>query len=274
MRKLIFVQLVMTIFLMSIPIITRSSDNISLIFLPGEEYRYSVKWGFLRLGTITVRTLEYQDSENPNTVRSAMIVESSPYIPFVKIFEYNEALIDLSTLGSLEYLGDYQNRSDRTLIRTSYSAETGTAWYYQLQYHTGDTLKSKTLDNVSHYVDGPSLLAFTRARSCKRDVYEVATMVNGEIKNTILDFTGPTEDIKISAWPFPVRTRKYTGTADWEGGTSQGLSGRFTGWVSEDFAAVIIRAEMKVILGSVRIELESWERPDWTPLASQRTVKK
>jgi hypothetical protein len=98
-------------------------------------------------------------------------------------------------------------------------------------------------------------------------------MVNGEIKNTILDFTGPTEDIKISAWPFPVRTRKYTGTADWEGGTSQGLSGRFTGWVSEDFAAVIIRAEMKVILGSVRIELESWERPDWTPLLHRELLK-
>jgi hypothetical protein len=44
------------------------------------------------------------------------------------------------------------------------------------------------------------------------------------------------------------------------------MSGEFHGWVTDDDAAVILKAEVKILLGSVRIELESYERTGWSPL--------
>ncbi len=89
----------------------------------------------------------------------------------------------------------------------------------------------------------------------------------------MLDFTGPIENVEIDAFDRPIRTRKYTGFADWKGGTSAGLSGEFTGWVSDDEAAIPLQAEMKVFLGSIRLELERWHRPDWTTPAIVKLVK-
>jgi hypothetical protein len=43
------------------------------------------------------------------------------------------------------------------------------------------------------------------------------------------------------------------------------LTGDFEGWFSNDEARVPILAKMKVILGSITIELMRWKRAGWTP---------
>lgn len=248
-----------------------TGENLSLTFQPHETYQYSVKWKFLRLGTISITRLD--DGSDPNTLRISMLVESNPSIPFVDIREYNESLIDAATLTTIEYYGDFRNRRTRKEFRHIYDTENGTIYHYEWDSNTGEVLYEDTLYNAPSFVNGPSLLSFARARSCSGTIIDVPTYVRGAVANTRMDFTHGVREISISAWPYPVRVRKYNGIAEWEGGTSQGLSGDFTGWISDDFAAVPIRAEMKVLLGSIRIDLESWERPDWTPSTAGRLAK-
>jgi hypothetical protein len=245
-----------------------TGEKTSLIFLPGEELRYSVKWKFIRLGTITITRLD--DGSDENTLRISMIVESNPSLPFVDIREYNESLIDARTLMTIEYYGDFRNKKERKESRHIYDRKKEAIYHYEWDSNTGELLLEDTVYNVSGFVNGPSLFSFTRARSCSDTTIDVPTFVRGSVAYTRLDFTYGVREISISAWPYPVRVRKYDGVAEWEGGTSQGLSGEFTGWISDDFAAVPVRAEMKVLLGSIRIELESWDRPDWTPSTSRR----
>jgi hypothetical protein len=245
-----------------------TGEKTSLIFLPGEELRYSVKWKFIRLGTITISRID--DGSDPATIRVSMLVESNPSIPFVDIREYNESLIDATTLMTMEYYGDYRNRRNRSETRHIYDYENNAIYHYEWDTGTGRVIHDDTVYNASGFVNGPSLFSYSRARSASGSIIDIPTYVRGEIRNTRIDFTPGIEDISISAWPYPVRVRKYEGTADWEGGTSQGLSGEFTGWISDDFAAIPVRAEMKVVLGSIRIELESWDRPDWTPSTARR----
>ena len=251
---------------------SRSGENLSLTFQPHETYQYSVKWKFLRLGTITITRLD--DGSDPNTLRVSMLVESNPSLPFVDIREYNESLIDAATLMTLEYYGDFRNKRSRKETRHIFDPDNEAVYHSEWDASTGELMYADTVHNVSGFVNGPSLLSFARARSCSGNVIDVPTFVRGSVANTRLDFTPGVREISISSWPFPVRVRKYNGIADWEGGTSQGLSGNFTGWVSDDFAAIPIRAEMKVLIGSVRIELESWDRPDWTPSTARRLAEK
>ncbi|GAH11476.1 unnamed protein product, partial [marine sediment metagenome] len=121
------------------------------------------------------------------------------------------------------------------------------------------------IEHVKPYLDGPSLFYFARQNSQSGKVLTIPTLIDGKMQETILDFTGEAEYIKIDALDYPVRARKYTGIAKWTGGTSAGLGGNFNGWVCDDNFAVTLRAEMEVFLGSVVIELEDFHRPDWIP---------
>lgn len=85
------------------------------------------------------------------------------------------------------------------------------------------------------------------------------------MSKTDLQFDGEVEEVEVDACDQPVRTRKFTGFAHWSGGTSVGLTGEFTGWLSDDDASVPMRAEMRTLLGSITLELEQWARDGWVP---------
>jgi hypothetical protein len=44
-----------------------------------------------------------------------------------------------------------------------------------------------------------------------------------------------------------------------------GLTGSFNGMFSNDIAGIPITARLKVILGSIRVELKRWNRGYWMP---------
>jgi hypothetical protein len=68
---------------------------------------------------------------------------------------------------------------------------------------------------------------------------------------------------EVDAIKYPVDVVHFEGEAGFVG--IFGLTGGFEGWFSNDAAQVPILARMKVILGSVKIELIKWKRAGWTP---------
>jgi hypothetical protein len=47
------------------------------------------------------------------------------------------------------------------------------------------------------------------------------------------------------------------------------MTGEFTGWFSDDEAAVPIKGKLNVLLGSVTVELIQWKRDSWSPPLEQ-----
>ena len=93
-------------------------------------------------------------------------------------------------------------------------------------------------------------------------------LCGGSFYKTTLNYCGPVELVEIDAFDSPIRTFKYEGNAEWDGKATAGLSGEFTGWISDDDASVVISAEMKIILGSIDVELQEWYKPGWRPPTS------
>lgn len=228
----------------------------------GEELRYKVKWNFLRLGTITVRA---EKTNADSLYRLIMIVESNPDLMIVKIREYNESIVSATTMMSKQFFGKHQSIGENVEIHHRYDEQTRTVSYVQKDMKLNTIVVAETLADIPAYVEGPALFFFTRLHSRSRQVLSVPTLTNGKIGETNLDFRHKREYVEIDACDEPIRTRKYTGFAHWQGGTSAGLSGEFIGWVSDDAAAVPVRAEMKILLGSIDLELERWTRPGWNP---------
>lgn len=235
------------------------------VFQPGEELRYKVKWHFLRLGTLTIRTYRDKYCLSSSDFKVTMEVESNPLLGFIWIREWNESLMDALTLSSQRFHGKHRNGDSYVEIFQTYDRQHRTAICTELDGNTGSVVSSDTLTNVDGYVEGPSLLFYARCISHSRGVIRVPTLVRGAIAATELHFDGEEEEVEIGALENPVRTKRYTGHAEWTGGSTAGMSGEFTGWISDDDAAVPVAAELKVLLGSIRLELEQWTRPGWVP---------
>lgn len=251
---------------------TAQDAKLGLLLNDGEELTYKVRWNFLRLGTVVVKTERHPTDSRRYIV--SMNVFSNPDLPFVDIEEYNSCVITADNVMTREYLGMWRNGSSRTEIHMSYDDSTRAITYAERDLNVGQTLKEVVLSNAEPFVNGPSLFFFTRYVAGSVGRLSVATMVDGALGKTHLDFLPQREELEVVAIPYPVRVQRYAGMAEWQGGSSAGVSGEFTGWISDDSAAVILQAKVKVLLGSLTLELEKYHRPGWVPPASRNVVQR
>jgi hypothetical protein len=121
-----------------------------------------------------------------------------------------------------------------------------------------DTLKIR-----GPHQDGLSLFYYSRAKVRERHTENIATVVSEAVGNTFIDFKNESMEEEIDAVGYPLDVVYFEGRADFVG--IFGLTGEFEGWFSNDNARVPILAKMKVLLGSIRIELIGWKRDGWTP---------
>jgi hypothetical protein len=93
--------------------------------------------------------------------------------------------------------------------------------------------------------------------------FSYPTVSNEKLGETLFYPLRTQSNVDIDAWEKPIRVVELSGKLKLKG--IFGLTGNFKGWFSDDTEAVPITAEMKVILGSVKIELKQWNRKGWNP---------
>jgi len=241
-------------------------DEASPVFQDGEVLQYKVKWTLFRLGTLTFRTFRDSTCRGLHDYKVALYAESNPDIGIIWLRGYFESTMDAASLTSKGVWVLERDREKFIETRATLDEETRRLGYLILDKNTGDTIVEDTLENVISCCQCPSLLSFARSVSDRTGLYRVPTFVDRTMATTEVIFRGEKEEIEIDALESPVRTRMFSGETKWgEGKGVAGFSGHFSGWFTDDDAAVPVRAEMKVIVGSVVVELEKWDRPGWVP---------
>ncbi|HXG01034.1 MAG TPA: DUF3108 domain-containing protein [Bacteroidota bacterium] len=241
-----------------------SVATIASVMVAGEELVYEVKWTFIKLGRIRVVTLP---GSGKGVYRSVAYSDSYD-LPFVDFHAYSTSEMD-STLFSRG--SSLFEKNGNRWYRQMYFFDPGTRRYITEHAFVDDLhhlpAPSPTYDTIEvkfdRFQDGTSILYFARAHIHSRRAIAVPTLVRGKAGRT--EFYLPAEQTTetIDAVPYPIRVMQLEGRADFEG--IFGLTGDFVGWFSDDAAAVPIKAKMKVILGSINIELIEWKRDGWSP---------
>ncbi len=236
--------------------------------LTEERLTYRVSWAGLTIGRIRMVTRPVTDTRDPGFRRISIAIDSKEGIPFVSLHFRAETEID--SLGtslafrSYEQDGDlwigteYEYEADRRAVRME-EFETAFPWGPRGTLRRCDTLQLPSADAQ----DGISLVAFARRIVLVPEAFNVPTVSYGRVGMTMGNAARNRSTVAIDACARPVRVVELTGRLDVKG--IFGLKGDYRGWFSDDSAAVPIRAEMKVILGSVVVELESWTRDRWEP---------
>ncbi len=233
----------------------------SHVLMEGEELTYNVRYGFFNLGSVRVRTLQRQGSSPSVTYYSKAFIDSYPKVPFVDLHAIFESVID-TTIYSHLFVGrtkqdDWWNFSRYTFDATHQRAI--------IEVGHKDTVISKrdTMSVAGVYEDGLSLFFFARDRLFAGKQVDVPCIVSEKKVDTHINFDGRRDAVEIDAVDYPIDAVGFEGTAEFTG--IFGLTGDFSGWFSNDEARVPIMAKMKVIIGSVTVELMQWKRPGWTP---------
>jgi hypothetical protein len=226
----------------------------------GEEYVYEVSWTVFKLGTIRLKA-------SPRYTVEARI-DSYPSVPFVDLHSAHYSEMDSAFYSvashtaekkekdwwGLNYIYDLPQK--RLIVEETHQRDPSQPPFAR---QVKDTLKLPTRS----FVDGLAIAFYPRLFIHSVKTVDVPTVLYGKIGTTTFEFTKNKTTEDIDAVDYPVRVVEVSGTTTAVG--IYGMTGDFTGWFSDDTAAVPIKGKLKVLLGSVTLELVKWNRPGWNP---------
>lgn len=235
-------------------------------FLDGEVLTYKVKWSFFRLGTVVIRQTQI-DSADPTRFLVSMDVQSAQGLPFIDLHFINQSVVSLVNPGmSVERIITGKDGQDRT----TYAFDSRTGTIMMSDSSNGRLVRAESVFADCPCYDALSLFMYAR-RYAAHDTSVILPTVNDfDVKSTEIRFTGEVEEVDVDALPDFSRARKFDGNALWVGKSFAGMKGPFRGWVSDDEAAVPLRAEIEIFLGSIVMELESYRRKGWKTCSDSR----
>jgi hypothetical protein len=236
-------------------------------FFSGERLTYRVKWMFIRLGTVEITQQALDTSEN-RTYAITMHVQSAQGLPFINLDFTHQTHLASSPLHVFdEIITSSTGEKAITVYRH------GGGYLSMSDSATGKPGRFEIIPIDTSCYDANSLLMFARLFVASGRNVQLPTVNDFAIGQTELNFHGRLEDIEVPAFDHSISCRAFQGDAKWVGTSFAGMSGEFRGWISNDRARVPLRAELKIALGSITLELESYLRPGWCPSNDSNIVK-
>jgi hypothetical protein len=232
----------------------------------GEELEYSVHYSFFNIGTIHFKVTDKEEQNGRVIYHAYSFMDSNPSLSWLvdlHVRFYSEMDQDAFTYRWLS--------EDSTRERISYRKMRFDYDAHKMYYEWGEKLKTneyrktgeRTIDITGHSEDGLTLFYYARYHTGEKKKSKIPTFIDTNAVTTDINFGIDHLEEDIDAVNYPIDVVKLDGRADFVG--VFGLTGGFEGVFSNDGASIPITARLKVILGSVKVELKKWKREDWIP---------
>lgn len=231
-------------------------------FSVGEYLKYVVKYSYLNLGTIEIRVVSRTQIQGKKHYKAKATMDSHKGIGLVNLHQVFESTF-AQDCASAFFRG--LDKKDKSEFYTDYSFNNKTAKVFIKKGKVSPAEvymnEHRSLDTVM--LDGLSLFFYARAWSGSDKIVRVPVFIVEKKGFTLLQFSSKREKIEIDPIDYPVAVNKLSGRNEFV--SILGLTGKFEGWFSADAAAIPIAANLKIDLGSIRIELKEWKRSGWNP---------
>lgn len=233
------------------------------VFVIGEELVYNVSYSFFDLGEVKLQIADTATKMGKRIFVAKAYIDSYSGVPFVNLHQ-----VFYSEMTAAPYSVYFSVHNTADPKETQY---TRYAFQYpknMMRYEFGTKQKPQTAQTgeisvTAFQQDGLSLFYYARTHIRAAEKVKTPIFINEKSFMTDFNFMGTIGTQKIEAVTYPVETIEFDGNANFIG--IFGLTGYFQGFFSNDAAAVPIVAKMKVLVGSIHIELIKWNRPGWVP---------
>jgi len=232
----------------------------------GEELEYSVHYTIFNIGKIVFRITGSEERNGRTVYHASVFMDSNPSLDWLvelHVRFYSEIDQDAFSYG---WLSEDSTSKEMTYRRMKFDYENS-----RMCFEWGDKLPSgERIQNGADTVaitqqcqDGLSLFYYAREHALEKRQKNIPTFIDTNEVTTQINFGVENLEEEIDEIDYPIDVVKLVGRAEFVG--IFGLTGGFEGVFSNDIASIPITARLKVILGSVRVELRKWKRGDWMP---------
>jgi hypothetical protein len=238
----------------------------------GEELNYKVYYGFIKLGDVKVKLSSRVTEKKEVYYTSIAYLKSYDGIPFVYVNFYFESTmtnikdsIFSKFFSSTEFKQKSGGESNYSLVESDYY------FYYPLQYRVlQKTINASIVQNdttwyelMPKFQDGLSIFYNARLHSLSPKLYKVPVFISDQESSVNYSFNMNEDVVSVNAVEYDVSVIKIEGTALFK--AVFGLTGDFTGWLSNDEYRVPVKAKFNVTIGSITLELDSYKKSTWIP---------
>ncbi|MEW5798792.1 MAG: DUF3108 domain-containing protein [Bacteroidota bacterium] len=233
------------------------------VLMLGEELIYNVSYSIFDLGEVKVQIIDTATKGGIKIYKTKAFIDSYSGVPFVDLHQvfYSEVTQDFYSrfftvhntakpeeMPYTQYAFDYENKKA----------------HYEIGVKPKNITTKKGTETITDYQqDGLSLFYFSRNNVHEKKKIKTPIFINEKSFFTEFNFMNKIGLQEIDAVEYPIETVEFDGNANFIG--IFGLTGYFRGFFSNDDASVPIVAKMKVLVGSIHIELIKWNRPGWIP---------
>ncbi|RPI05670.1 MAG: DUF3108 domain-containing protein [Ignavibacteriae bacterium] len=232
----------------------------------GEELEYSVHYSFFNIGTIHFKVTDKEERNGRTMYRAFAFMDSNPslswlvdlHIRFYTVMDQDAFTYDWLSEDSTSKMVTY-----RKMLFDYDSHKMHFEWGRKLKSNEYKKDGERIITISNNCQDGLSLFYYARQHAREKRTSKIPTFIDTNEVTTNVNFGIEHDEEEIDAVNYPIDVMKLDGRADFVG--VFGLTGGFEGVFSNDAAGIPITARMKVILGSVKVELKNWKRNHWTP---------
>lgn len=226
----------------------------------GEELTYRVKWSFIRLGTLKLQICDSLVVDSTPVYHVRLLIDSNPLLFFVNMHNIYNSYLDKNFQLHLFYA---EEKIDNVIYKAEYRLDYADSVIHINMTDIKDTTKTikKSVPFQEAILDGTSLVFYARENTLSTKTDTVIAFFESEQGKVAINFKGKNGRIKISALDALLESYYLDGKMNIKG--IAGVSGPFKGWFAVDNQRIPLKAELKVFIGNVKVELEEWK--GWQP---------
>ncbi|MGC8594210.1 MAG: DUF3108 domain-containing protein [Candidatus Kryptoniota bacterium] len=241
----------------------RKADE-SLMMNPGEELTYEVSYLFLKIGAVKFKFLGEGQYDGRDVYRMAAYINSYN-VPFVNMHAIFETTVDKDNFKCYYTRGLQKESYGWSFVTQKFNYRSGRIIYEQ---GINDSITKQIYFPLDkNYTDGVGFIYYLRKlfslSNGGRFSYDVPIMVDTTRSDIKFTLNKKREACEIDAYGYPIDSYYLDGRIGFQG--FFGVTGYFEGWIANDPASIPIKGKVKVLLGSVLIQLKAQNRSRWTP---------
>jgi len=233
-----------------------------------EEVTYEASYLLVKIGSVRFQVIGKTIYDDVPAYRLRAYIDSYSGIPFVNLHAVYETYADARTFMCLQTSNSQKEGND--WVYTTYHFDFNKKTVQWQQSKNGALMKTVDYPLDRDYTDGVSFFYYLR-ESCKnaagrRMNLTIPIAVDTIRSSVYVSINEGKEQCETTAYDFTVDSYRLSGHLNFQG--FFGITGDFTGWMSPDSAAVPLKGNVKVILGSVVVKLKDIKREHWVPQRS------
>jgi hypothetical protein len=215
-----------------------------LPFRVGEQFTYSVNWGAINGGSVTIQVADIINYQGHDVYQIVVEAQSNAFISvFYPLYYLLESLIDVEGIFSRRYWTKQDENGDKRERKYEFDQESNTAYQGEKTYYITYGIQDEV--SAIFYVRTLDLEVGTPVYL---DLY--AKRQNWRVKCDVLK----TETVKVAAGTF--ETILVEPELNFDGIMKKG---KIKAWFTDDEHRIPVQVKSKIAIGAITMELEAYQ---------------